>query len=61
VPIGTTVIVREPGRQPVSARTINWATGRPDGRVVVDLDGFYRSTPVEWIDRPKPVEVSHAA
>jgi hypothetical protein len=63
VPIGTTVIVQEPGRQAVSARTINWATGKPDGRVVVDLDGFYRSTPIEYIRLPERarVEVPHAA
>lgn len=60
-PIGTTVIVHEPGRKPVAARTINWATGKPDGRVVVDLDGFYRATLLDHIRLPKAGEGEHVA
>jgi hypothetical protein len=62
VPIGTTVIVTEPGRKPVAARTLNWATGKPDGSVVVDLEGFHRSTPLDYIRLPKAGEEGdHAA
>jgi hypothetical protein len=60
-PIGTTVIVHEPGRKPVAARTLNWATGKPDGRVVVDLEAFHRCTPIEYIRLPQAGEGTHAA
>lgn len=60
-PIGTEVEVQAPGRAPYRAKTHNWATGRADGRVVVDLAHGTTPVPVEYIRLPKTEGATHAA